>query len=292
MLKQASKTRHGNAGILIALLTVAIACMYALHRCSTSSPVQQPATAGTHHSGGDTLDIAIAYSPTFYYKRGDSLVGFHYELLHTIALRSKRPMKFHPIVTLASALQALNKGYYDLVAAEYPVTSENKARFLFTDPVMLDKQVLVQRVLPSGQVAIKSQLDLAGDTVWVVSGSPMADRVAGLSREIGDTIVVASDRQYGPEQLFLKVASGEVKYAVVNESIARALARSYRGKVDVGTAISFTQFQCWVLRAGNRSLQAFFNSWLRRLKASGDYDRLRAGSMSTTMQAAPMQRNG
>ena len=103
---------------------------------------------------------------------------------------------------------------------------------------------------------------------------------------------MASDRQYGPEQLFLKVASGEVKYAVVNESIARALARSYRGKVDVGTAISFTQFQCWVLRAGNRSLQAFFNSWLRRLKASGDYDRLRAGSMSTTMQAAPMQRNG
>ncbi|MDY6252734.1 MAG: hypothetical protein SPL48_08425, partial [Bacteroidales bacterium] len=118
MLKQASKTRHGNAGILIALLAVAIACMYALHRCSTSSPVQQPATAGTHHSGGDTLDIAITYSPTFYYKRGDSLVGLPYELLHTIALRSKRPKKFHPIVTLASALQALNKGYYDLVAAE------------------------------------------------------------------------------------------------------------------------------------------------------------------------------
>ena len=114
--------------------------------------------------------------------------------------------------------------------------------------------------------------------------------MAGLSREIGDTIVVASDRQYGPEQLFLKVASGEVKYAVVNESIARALARSYRGKVDVGTAISFTQFQCWVLRTGNRSLQAFFNSWLRRLKASGDYDRSRQHEHDNASRAHAAQR--
>ncbi len=276
MIKQVNSMKHGKMWLYIVLLAIAIACMAALRHCSTTRQAQLPIIGNNHHSGGDTLDIAIEYSPTFYYHYADTTGGFNYDLLRLIAARSKRPMKFHPIVTLGTALEALDKGYYDLVAAQYPVTSENKAHYLFTKPVSLDKQVLVQRVLPGGKVTIKSQLDLADDTVWVVAGSPMADRVAGLSREIGDTIVVASDKQYGPEQLFLKVVTGEVRYAVVNEDIAQSMAARYRGKVDVSKAISFTQFQSWILRKNEGELCTFFNKWIAALKASGDYARIQA----------------
>ncbi len=275
MLSQYSKMKSWQAVLYMALLLIAIALMFALRRCNTSPGPHVPLLPSTTvASGNDTIDVAIEYSPACYYSYADTLGGFDYDLLRLISKVSGVTFKFHSFVALGNALQGLENGNYDLLVAQFPITGGNKQKYLFTNELYLDKQILVQRVQKGGKVAIKTQLDLAGDTVRVVKNSPMRERVEGLSREIGYPIHVVEDESYGPEQLFLQVASGEIKYAVINERIARQLAKKYQGKIDVTTAISFSQFQSWTLRKDNQKLCDFINHWLKVVKSTAEYQTL------------------
>ena len=112
--------------------------------------------------------------------------------------------------------------------------------------------------------AVKST-KAAGDTVWVVKGSPMVERIASLSREIGDTIYVHVDELYGPEQLMMMVSAGEIRYAVVNRSIARAMA-SRLPNLNRSVAISLSQFQSWMVAKGRQSLCDSLNLWHNQVK--------------------------
>ncbi len=239
------------------LLVIVVASMVALSLCDRPKE-----NAETRHSGGDTLDIAIEYSPVTYYTYNDTLGGYNYDLLRLISDKVKRPMKFHPVVTLEKALTGLEEGKFDIVVAQFPMTAVDTSRFAFTEPIYIDQQVLVQR---RGSQSIHSQLDLAGDTVWVVKGSPMIQRIASLSREIGDTIYVHVDELYGPEQLMMMVSTGEIRYAVVNRSIARAMSTRLNN-LDRSVAISLSQFQSWMVAKDRKILCDSLNRWHRQVK--------------------------
>ena len=160
------------------------------------------------------------------------------------------------------AIAGLADGRYDVLVAQFPMTAGDTSRFAFTDPIYIDQQVLVQR---RNSQAIHSQLDLAGDTVWVVKGSPMIQRIASLSREIGDTIYVHVDELYGPEQLMMMVSGGEIRYAVVNRSIARAMS-SRLPNLDRSVAISLSQFQSWMVAKNRHGLCDSLNAWHNQVK--------------------------
>lgn len=257
MKRKEKPAKRGQMILYLVLLAVVVGFMVALSMCD--KPVEQQ---GLQHSGGDTLDIAIEYSPVTYYTYDDTLGGYNYDLLRMISHNTGRPMKFHPIVTLEKALTGLEEGRYDVVVAQYPMTAGDTARYAFTQPIYIDQQVLVQR---RGSKAIHSQLDLAGDTVWVVKGSPMNQRIASLSREIGDTIYVHVDELYGPEQLMMMVSAGEIRYAVVNRSIARAMA-SKLPNLDRSVAISLSQFQSWIVSKHRQGLCDTLNLWHNQVK--------------------------
>lgn len=257
MKRKQAPAKRGQMILYLALLALVVGCMVALSMCD--KPVNQ---SSTHHSGGDTLDIAIEYSPVTYYTYDDTLGGYNYDLLRLISQNTDRPMKFHPIVTLEKALAGLEEGRFDVVVAQYPMTAGDTARYAFTQPIYIDQQVLVQR---RGSKAIRSQLDLAGDTVWTVKGSPMTQRVASLSREIGDTIYVHVDELYGPEQLMMMVSTGEIRYAVVNRSIARAMAAKLPN-LDRSVAISLSQFQSWIVSKERQVLCDSLNLWHNQVK--------------------------
>ena len=257
MIRQQHPAKRGQIALYVILLAVVVACMVALSLWDR--PDQ--AIEGSH-SGGDTLDVAIEYSPVTYYTYNDTLGGYNYDLLRLMSARSGCPMKFHPMVTLEKALSGLESGRYDVVVAQFPMTAGDTSRYAFTQPIYIDQQVLVQR---RDSRAIRSQLDLAGDTVWVVKGSPMVERIASLSREIGDSIYVHVDELYGPEQLMLMVSTGEIRYAVVNRSIARSMA-SQLPNLDRSVAISLSQFQSWIVNKRRRGLCDSLNRWHNQLK--------------------------
>ncbi len=257
MMREQQPAKRGQMILYLALLAVVVACMVALSMCD--KPVDSP---DTRHSGGDTLDIAIEYSPVTYYTYEDTLGGYNYDLLRLMSRIAGCPMKFHPVVTLEKSLAGLDDGRYDVVVAQFPMTAGDTARYAFTQPIYIDQQVLVQR---RDSHAIHSQLDLAGDTVWVVKGSPMIQRIASLSREIGDTIYAHVDELYGPEQLMMMVSAGEIRYAVVNRSIARAMA-SRLPNLDRSVAISLSQFQSWIVAKDRQSLCDSLNRWHMQVK--------------------------
>ena len=242
------------------LLADVVGCMVALSMCDKLRGSQ--ASAADKASGGDTIDVAIEYSPATYYTYDDTLGGYNYDLLRAVSAVAGRPFKFHPIVSLDKGLAGIEEGVYDVLVAQFPLTTRNRERYAFTQPIYIDQQVLVQRAVG----AVHSQLDLAGDTLVVVKGSPMVERIHSLSREIGDTIYIRVDDTYGPEQLMMRVAAGEIRYAVVNKSIARYLDKRLPG-VDVSVDISMSQFQSWLLRTDNPALRDSLDAWHAAVKS-------------------------
>ena len=109
--------------------------------------------------------------------------------------------------------------------------------------------------------------------MWIVANSPAGDRLRNLAEEIGDTIIVREEPTYGAEQLVLMVAVGDIPMAVINEKNARRIAGDY-GQLDVGTAISFTQFQSWAVKKNDVAFVDSLNAMLRRFKATQAYDKL------------------
>lgn len=281
MKKNPHSARNKQLLLYGLLLVVVGAAMAALNHCSRSQVAAM--RSPLHHSGGDTIDVAIEYSPATYYTYADTIGGYSHDLLEQVSQLAQRPIKFWPIVTLSTALEALQQGQCDIVVAQYPLTADARDDYAFTRPVHIDKQVLVGR---AGPEMARSQLDLAGDTVWIVKGSPMRDRIASLSREIGDTIHVAVDEVYGPEQLVLRVASGEIKYAVVNGAIAHEMAQRVPG-LDVSLDISLSQFQSWIVKHDNLSLRDSLDSWISVLQAdTAAYNGLQRRYYGTTVPVA------
>lgn len=271
MLKKISQTKKWQLALYAILLVAVIVLMVLLRNCGSDEGLLGAHSRVDKASGGDTIDVAIEYSPLSYYTYGDTLGGFNYEFLQLLSKTCGLHFKYHPIVSLQNGLDGLKLGTYDVLAAQFPVTRENKEHYLFTSALYLDNQVLVQR--NEDGITITSQLDLAGDTVNIVKGSPMRERIMSLSREIGDTIYVVQDSVYGPEQLFLMVSTGDIKYAVINESIAKKLASSHPN-VDVSQAISFTQFQSLTLDKGNIELCDQLNEAILKVKKMPQYNEL------------------
>lgn len=255
-----------NMKVYIALLIVAVAAMVALYRCAGRGG-NVGHIAG---SDGDTIDVAIEYAPLSLYMYDDTLGGFNYDLLRLLEREEGLCVKMHPVVNLKESLEKLDNGVYDIVVAQVPATVEFKQRYLFSDSIYLDRQILVQLKDSVGNTKVKTQLDLAGKTLYAVGGSPAISRIHNLSRELGDTINVMPETRYGQEQLFLMVASGEIDYAVINYRIAESLSAQYP-QVDISTDISFNQLQSWIMRKDDVVLCDSLNVWLRRIRKEPSY---------------------
>ena len=220
-----------------------------------------------------TLRAATEYNSISFYVDGDTLSGFHYELIEAFARDHGLKVAITPEMSFNERLEGLADGKFDVIAYGILVTSELKDSLLLTSPIVLNRQVLVQRktASPDDSLFIKSQLDLAGKTLNVVKGSPSILRIRNLGNEIGDTIYIKEIEKYGSEQLIALVAHGDIDYAVCDESIARAAADSLP-QIDINTAISFTQFYSWGVSKRSPALLDSLNTWLEKFKKGKEYE--------------------
>ena len=220
----------------------------------------------------DTLRIVTDYNPLIYYVTQDSIIGFDYELANLISKRSGLAVLVFPEVSLSKSLQGLNKNEYDIVGRTLPVTTESKQEYNFTETILLNKQVLIQRKpeFNNNTKPIRNQLDLARKTLYIISDAPTRYRIENLAHEIGDTIYVKEETKYGAEQLVIMVAKGDIEFAVINENIAQQMASEFP-EIDYQTDISFTQFQSWALRKTSPVLLDSLNVWLKDIKESPEF---------------------
>ena len=142
------------------------------------------------------IHASTEYNSISFYVDDDTLSGFHYELIEAFARDHGLQAAISPEMSFNKRLEGLADGKYDVIAYGILATSELKDSLLLTTPIVLNKQVLVQRKLenvPDSSLFIKSQLDLAGKTLHVVKGSPSILRIRNLGNEIGDTIYVEGE---------------------------------------------------------------------------------------------------
>ena len=218
------------------------------------------------------IRAATEYNSISFYVDGDTLSGFHYELIEAFARDHGWKAAITPEMSFDKRLKGLADGEFDVIAYGILATSELKDSLLLTTPIVLNKQILVQRkaTSPTDSIFVKSQLDLAGKTLHVVKGSPSILRIHNLGNEIGDTIYIKEIDKYGSEQLIALVAHGDIDYAVCDESIARIVSDSFP-QIDINTDISFTQFYSWGVSKQSPVLLDSLNSWLQTFCNSKEF---------------------
>ena len=254
---------HGRWVPVIALALIAVGVVASLrHRRDLA---RRPAYTYYERAAGDTLNVAVAYSPMSLYRHdNDSLSGLNYEVMRGLARRFGFGVKFFPVTDVSRALGAISAGRYDVLMADIPVFASQREHYLFTVPVYTDRQVLVSR-----DTVPLSPLGLAGKRVYVASGSPAARRLGNLAREIGDSIHVVQTG-YTAEQLVMMTAHGEIPRAVVNEEVARRLMPRLPGLRMQGS-VSLSQLQSWILNRDSTRLLTRLNERIDSFRHTREY---------------------
>jgi len=221
------------------------------------------------------LRAVTEYNAISYHVADDTLQGFDYELLHAFASERKLQLEITPEMSFEERLKGITEGKYDILATGTVINTQSKDTLLFTRPLALSRQVLVQRKPETGRDStyIRNQLDLAHKQLHVIKGSPALLRLHNLINEIADTIYIEEVKQYGPEQLVAMVAGKDIDYAVCDESIARSLLSRFPN-LDINTAISFTQFYAWGVSKQAPILLDSLNNWLKRYSKTEAYRKL------------------
>ncbi len=256
---------------LLAVIMIVMIGAGLVRRCSGG---ERTGIAGSfRRPGNDTLAVAIEMSPLTYTFENDTADGLDYGILKAIAGEHGIPLAFYPVSDLERAFYDLYSGKYDLLVAAIPATVALREYFPLTDAVYIDRQVLVQRRDSSGNIPVRSQLDLRGDTVWLAPGSPARLRMGNIAEEVGDTIYLRTMPGYSQEHLAIMTANGEIRHAVISGAVARRIATDYPD-LDISTPLGFSQFQVWAVSPGDSVLLDSLNTWLRQFRLTDAYGSL------------------
>lgn len=262
--------------LYLLLLIVAVVVMVLLRTGMKGSRgnLLQPRDFNEIRTSGE-LNVVTDYNTIGLYASGDTLQGFQREMLQ--ALEKEWGIKVNLFLenSLEENLEGLSAMRYDLVARNIPVNVQLKDSFAFTTPIMLNKQVLVQRKMEFNDSIepIRQHLDLARKTIHVPFESPAMLRLKNLSDEISDTIFIVQDPTYEAEQLVMMVASGDIDFTVCDEKMAVRLAKLLP-EIDIETDISFTQLESWAVRKDAPLLLDSLNHWLQRFMTTTTFKQI------------------
>lgn len=255
--------------IVIAVIAVLLATLWSKREKKEILP-SHPRDYNEIMASG-VLRAVTEYNTVSFHVEGDTISGFHYELIKAFARDKGIEVDITPEMSFEKRLQGIEDGIYDVIAYDIPKTGEVQDSLLLTIPIALTKQVLVQQKAELDSTKyIKSQVQLAHKTLHVVKGSPSIKRIRNLGDEIADTIYTKEIEKYGPEQLMAMVAHGDIDYAVTDEAIAKASIDSFP-QLDISTGISFTLLHSWAVSKKSPELLAQLNEWLTAFTQTKEY---------------------
>jgi membrane-bound lytic murein transglycosylase F len=224
------------------------------------------------------LEAIIDNNSISYFIYKGTPLGYEYELLQYLCKSLKVKLKIRVISGIDEAINQLNKGEGDVLAFPLTITKERTNYLSFTQPHYITHQVLVQkkpanwRMQPPLVVEkklIRNPLDLIGKEVYVMKGSSFSERMKNLSQEIGGDIDLREDSASAEtESLIYKVATGEIKYTVTDQTIAMVNALYYPN-LDINTVLSLPQQIAWGVRKNSPELLGAIDQWLATSKRSG-----------------------
>ncbi len=220
---------------------------------------------------GKIVALTDNSSTSYFVYKGEPM-GFEYELLHAFASAENLDLVITVAKDMNRVFEQLNRGEADIIAANLTVTKERKEKVSFTSPLLVTRQVLIQRK-PAGwekmpyesveKKLIRNPVDLAGKNVCVRRESSFYTRLKSLSEEIGGRInIVEVPGKYETEELISMVADGKIDYTVADENVA-LINQTYYPGIDIKTAISLPQQIAWAARKDAPALMKKINAWIK-----------------------------
>lgn len=221
------------------------------------------------------LKALINYSSTSYFIYKGIPLGFEYELLKKYTEHIGVELEVIPIKNMDSVFVKLNRGEADVVAANLTITQQRLIEVNFTLPIIITKQVLVQRKPDNWsrmkkkeleKSLVKSPLELAGKTVTVREGSSFYSRLKSLNNEIGGQIDIKTvDGEITMEQLIEMLSNKEINYTVADKNIALVNQWQFPN-IDASLTLSLDQKIAWATRNNSDSLTLSINNWLNEFQ--------------------------
>lgn len=224
------------------------------------------------------------YNSTNYFVYRGQPMGFHLEMLRMFSQHIGVELELFVSNDLDENFSCLMAdGECDIIAMDLTVTRDRKNLFDFTAPHSQTRQVLIQRRpenwyrMRSSEIEdnlVRSQLDLAGKTIYVQKNSAHIVRLQNLMEEIGDTIYIVEVDQES-ELLIERVANGEIEFTVSDEHVAQ-VNQTYYANIDIQTPLSFSQNLSWAVRHDTPLLKAAIDEWMSDFTKTRQYANLYA----------------
>ena len=221
---------------------------------------------------GKIVALTENSSTSYFIYRGEPM-GYEYEMLKMFAKDLNVDLEIRVVRDMNKILELLIAGEADIVAANMTVTKERSSKVNFSNPLLITKQVLIQKKPENWQnmtqtelekQLLRNPLELAEKEIYVRKESSFYSRLVNLSEEIGARILIMeAPGNTDTEQLISKVANGKIPYTVADENIA-LLNQTYYPEIDVKTAISLPQKISWAVRKDAGLLLTEINKWLQK----------------------------
>ena len=261
-------------------ILVLLSFCWALTSCQNNSPINTNSATTT-----DTLTMlqhvqkrgvlrAVTNCETINYNtENPTPSGFEYELLSDFCKNNSLELEMIVNENLDSCFSLLDSCKVDMVAVGVGSNKDMKRRFLLTNPILMQRSVLVQR-LPKDwnkmstaneveNQLLRSSVDLAGKTIHLPQGSHVVKLLEHLSDQIGDTIYIVECDSLNSVDLVKAVSSGQIDYTVVEEYVARMASIGLKG-LDTKLNVSVEQPLGWAIgnHNGDSSLLYALNGWI------------------------------
>lgn len=226
-------------------------------------------------------------------------MGFNYELLKTFSDNIGIDLEIIPDDHVDHAIGMLKSGAADILAFSMDRNSSRKGELLFTAPVTVTRQVLVQRRPHDWRSLSTDDLDkklikdlhrLTHKTIYVQDGSTHAEQLLAMARRTGDSISIV-EVPFNSEKLIQNVAKGEIEYTVCDENVA-LVNSMYYPDIDISTPVSELQDVSWAIRKSHSDLlNAELNRWIESYKKTGSYALLYAKYFKNTRSSFIVKSN-
>jgi len=199
----------------------------------------------------------------------DSVYGFQYELIKAFAAKNGVELEISENDNVSECITDLMQGEYDIVACFVPETSEYNEQVLFTNPLQVDRQMLVQRINDSTKLITK-QYQLANDTISLPKDSPHKLLINHLSEQIADTIYIDELKNTYTEVAVKMVADGIINYTICPEVFAVKMQKLYPN-LNISMPIGFHQSTSWAVDKKSPDLQTKLNDFITEFVGSEAY---------------------
>ena len=217
------------------------------------------------------LSVITFNGPTTYFEGNQGPGGFEYELARAFADKLGVKLEMKIADQLDQIMPEIKAAHVDMAAAGLSITEERKKEFSFSNSYQTIKQQVIFR--SGGKKRPRKAADLAGRDIMITAGSSHAERLAGLKKKHPD-ISWQETATETPENLLVQVWEKKLDLTIADSNIL-SVVRQFYPDLKIAFSLPPDDKLAWMFTLTNdTSLLKAANKFLKKMKSSGDLDRL------------------